>query len=61
MKPAIEPHILAGCTITDIHSGVGLRGKTVYGKLREPNGDVLISATLEYITKRILEVGVAHK
>lgn len=42
-----------GCTITNI--GFGTRVNTLYGELRSPTGELLISATLEYIFEVLQE------
>lgn len=42
-----------GCTITDIRRGKGERASFVYAKLRDPNGVVLISSTLDYICSEV--------
>jgi hypothetical protein len=43
-----------GSTIVDIRCGlVGTRKGTVYAKLVSPNGETLISATLEYICNQL--------
>jgi hypothetical protein len=47
-----------GCTITGIRTGIGNRAKNVYATLRGPNGELLISATLDYINKQIVDAGV---
>lgn len=44
----------AGCTITDIRPGDGIRSRFVYARLRAPDGTILISATLEYINERLI-------
>jgi hypothetical protein len=38
-----------GCTITDIRRGRAGRSDWIYAKLVRPDGELLISATLDYI------------
>lgn len=47
-----------GCTITNIRQGKGVRCCFIYADLRDPNGELLIAATLNYINERLLECGV---
>ena len=44
-----------GCTITNIRRGKGAREQFVYASLISPDGELLISATLEYITQQIMQ------
>ena len=44
----------AGCTICDIRPGTDGREQWVYASLYGPAGDLLISATLEYINAQFL-------
>lgn len=41
--------------IVDIHRGTGRRSHIIYAVLRSENGELLISATLEYIVKALAE------
>ena len=41
----------AGCTISNIRNGIGQRGGAVYANLRGPDGELIISATLNYISE----------
>jgi len=43
-----------GCKIVNIKRGTGARHRHVYAELRELDGSLLISATLEYIAAWIL-------
>lgn len=53
-----RPQFPAGCTITNIRLGEGHRSKYVYANLIGPDGELLISATLDYINKQIVEAGI---
>ena len=44
----------AGCTIRDIRPGTGSRAHIVYAHLYGPDGEMLISATLEYINEQFV-------
>ena len=44
----------AGCTIRDIRPGTGGREQWVYASLYGPEGELLISATLEYINEQFV-------
>ncbi|MCU0286692.1 MAG: hypothetical protein MUF15_09855 [Acidobacteria bacterium] len=46
-----------GSYINNLHKGEGVYSNTVYASLRGPDGELLISADLEYIQKRIIQVG----
>ena len=43
----------AGCKITDIKRGKGARHEYIYAFLRDPDGKLLISASLDYITEQL--------
>lgn len=47
----------AGCTIRNIRRGEGHRAKYVYASLYGPDGELLISATLDYINEQIVAAG----
>lgn len=47
-----------GCTITNIRQGKGARSCWIYADLRGPDGELLISAHLEYINEQLLKLGV---
>jgi len=42
-----------GCKITNIRRGRGIKEGYVYAQLRGPNDELLIAATLNYITKQL--------
>lgn len=42
-----------GLVVTNIRRGAGARSKNVYAELRDSNGELLISATLDYITAEL--------
>ena len=44
-----------GCEIVDIKRGKGSRNKFIYARLIGPDGNLLISATLDYIYERLTE------
>ena len=43
----------AGCTITNIRNGIGGRNGIVYANLRGPDGELIISSTLSYISEQL--------
>lgn len=55
MKRRIIP---TGCVITNIRRGTGARKSFVYAELRGPDGELLMSATLDYITTEIMEADI---
>ena len=55
MKRRIIP---TGCVITNIRRGKGYRESFVYAELRGPDGELLMSATLDYITTEIMEADI---
>lgn len=55
MKRRITP---TGCVITNIRRGIGARRSVVYAQLHGPDGELLISATLDYITTKIMEADI---
>lgn len=52
---------LSKCTISHIHQGKGKRSCYVYADLYSPDGELLISATLDYINKKIIKQGQQHE
>lgn len=52
------PKYPKGCTITNLRQGKGYRKQYIYATLRGPDGELLISATLDYINKALIENGV---
>ena len=55
-----RPPFPAGCTIGNIRRGKGSRSKYVYASLYGPTGELLISATLEYINEQIKIAGTCQ-
>ena len=49
----------AGCTIRNIRPGTGGRKQWVYAGLYGPDGELLISATLEYINAQFVGARLA--
>lgn len=48
---------MANYVIKDIRRGKGYRNQTMYAKLyNEDTGEIVISATLNYITERMFEI-----
>lgn len=43
------------CYITNIHRGVGNKSCYVYAELRDENNELIISATIDYITKEFIK------
>lgn len=43
------------CYITNIHRGRGNKSIFVYAELRDENDELIISATLDYITKEFIK------
>ena len=50
-----------GCTITNIIQEEGARSGLIYARLVGPDGQIIISATLEYIYERLVESGIENK
>jgi hypothetical protein len=44
-----------GCQVVDIRRGRGARAGIVYAKLVDKDGNLLISATLDYITSALTQ------
>ena len=57
MNPEIKP-FPKGCTITNIRRGKGECVCWIYAILRGPDGEVLITATLDYINDQLLRYGI---
>jgi len=57
-----KPKFPKGCVIRNLRRHLGRRGRgyAIYGDLYSPDGEILISATLEYINERLLKCGVEH-
>lgn len=51
-------HFPFGCRIVNIKRGTGARHRYVYAQLRDINGELLISATLEYITEQLMNAEI---
>ena len=49
MSSEINPDNYDGCQVIDIRRGKGARANTVYAKLVNKDGELLISATLDHI------------
>lgn len=47
-----------GCTIVNIREGQGDRTGYIYAELLDPDGNLLIAATLGHINSRLYECGV---
>lgn len=55
----VRPPFPKGCVIRNIRRGDGARASYVYASLYGPDGELMISATLEYINMQIVEAGTA--
>lgn len=55
----VRPPFPNGCTISNIRRGSGIRERWVYACLYAPNGELLISATLDYINEQLRVSGTA--
>lgn len=53
-----RPKFPKDCIITNLRQGKGCRKQNIYAELRGPDDTWLITATLEYINKQLIDRGI---